>query len=323
MLYQDFAPRSGELQAQPWQNTAHDELGSRRRYRARRARIVVPVCVPHRAAGRAVGAKRADRERRGGGRVGRADDAGREDRADDAGRAGCPARYRRHPEVLPRVAPQRRELGPEGRQQRPGMDGHVRPLPGRGAQDPACHPSALRGGRGARTQQRARSRDLPAQHRARLHEKRRPRRSRLAHHRGGGPGDRHQLDVRALRHGAAGRAMGAYLRRVRRITGPGQELRRAGRPRIPGRRPGRRPERPRLCQALRRRRRHHVRDRPAGEAGRPPLAPRPGRHADGRADAARRSPAGLRHGNRGGRRLHHAVLQQLERREVLGQPASS
>ena len=61
----------------------------------------------------------------------------------------------------------------------------------------------------------------------------------------------------------------------------------------------------------------------SAEALRAPLPARPGRHPADRGRAAPPPPAGLPDRDRGGRRLHHAVLQQLERREVLGQQAAA
>ena len=79
---------------------------------------------------------------------------------------------------------------------------------------------------------------------------------------------------------------------------------------LPGRRPRRSARRAGLRQALRRRRRHGVRHAHATASGLD--------QGDTRVDEATlraHPPAGLHRGHRGRRRHHHAVLQQLERRE--------
>ncbi len=265
--------------------------------------------------------------RRAGARAALADDARREGRADDAARAGRPQRAGRHPHLLRRLAAERRQLRPEEggrrRQQPPGVDGHVRPLPDRRVEVAARHPHPLRRGRRARAQQRHRRRRLPAQHRPRVHAQRAARRGGRARHRRGGARHRHQLDVRALRHRPARRALGPHLRGLRRVARAGRYAGRGGGARLPARRPLAPSERARLRQALRRRRRHRHRHGQLRHGRRQEAAARSGRHAIERARPAAHTHAGLPRDRQGRRRLHHAFVQQLERREGVGQQAAS
>ena len=138
-----------------------------------------------------------------------------------------------------------------------------------------------------------------------------------------GPRHRHQLGVRAVRHRAARRALGTRLRRLQR--GPGAR-RRARRGRSP-RAAGHRTERAR-CSVLacakhyRRRRRHHLRDghSECDAAGRP-LPHDQGDTQLSEADLRRIHMPGYITAIRAGVGDHHAVLQQLERREDVGQQA--
>ena len=186
-------------------------------------------------------------------------------------------------------------------------------------------PHPLRRRRRARPQQRDRRRDLPAQHRLGATRDAELVEEIGAHHRRRGAGHRHPVDVRALRGRACATSAGAAPTRASARTRswwPSSARRRCAACRarastIPLRVLG-------LRQALRRRRRHglghgHALERRAGRA----LPARPGRHALDEADAAPAPPARLRHRDRGRRRLDHAVLQQLERREVLGQQAAA
>ena len=114
---------------------------------------------------------------------------------------------------IPRLGPERRQLGPRptatrSRRGREMNDGYQR----RSAQDAAAHPAALRRRRRARPQQRARRRRLPAQRRPRLHARRRAGRAGRARHRGGGARDGRQLDLRAVRDGAARHPLGPHVR---------------------------------------------------------------------------------------------------------------
>ena len=154
---------------------------------------------------------------------------------------------------------ERRRFRPQGRQQPQGLDRPLRPPPGAHPQDPPRDPAALRHRRRPRPQQRARRRDLPAQHRPRLHAQSRAGREDRAHHRRGGPRHRHPVDLRALRHRAPGHPLGPHLRRLLGRSRAGARTRRGRRPRLPGRRPRRPALRARLRQALRGRRRHRLR----------------------------------------------------------------
>ena len=190
-----------------------------------------------RAAGCAVGPRlprRGAAGRRARRRPARADDARGEGRADDAGRPLLPQVAGRCGRVLPGVGAERRQLGDPGRLGR-GLGGvHRRPAEAR-ALDAPRHPAALRHGRGARAQQRARRGDLPPQHRPGLHAQPEAGRRGVAHHGRRDGGHRRPLELRAVRRGAAGRAVGPHVRGLRRVARAGRRSRRRRGARPPGR----------------------------------------------------------------------------------------
>ena len=194
------------------------------------------------------------------------------------------------------------------------------------SEDAAGDPDPLRHRRRARPQQRVGAVIFP--HNIGLGATRNPGAGRgdcAASRARGSAGDGHPLGVRALRRRAAGRALGPHVRGLPR--GPSR-CGRAGR-RGGARAAGRRPARP------------AARARPAPSTS-SATAARPGRHRH----ASTRSPAALpagpgRHARRRGRApqastcagysptiaagvgIDHALLQQLERREVHGQQAAA
>ena len=186
-------------------------------------------------------------------------------------------------------------------------------LPAAGAQDAPRIPHPLRHRRGARPQQRARRGDLPAQHRAGLHARSRAwskRSARITAEEVRATGI--QWTFAPVRDRAAGRALGPHLRGLLRRSATGRAH--WARPR---------------CAACRAHdladplsvlacAKHFVGDGGTtfGSAQRRQGA-RPGRHARGRSHAAPHPPAGLHLRDQGRRGHHHALLQQLERREVL------
>ena len=244
------------------------------------------------AGGHAVGELRSAPRRRG---APPRHDARREGRPDDAGRARRAAARVGHQGLLPRLGPQRGRLR-AARQDGARLGRDVRPLPVVRAADAPAHPAPLRGRRGARPQQRRRSRRLPPQHRPRLHAQCRARGARREGHGRGSGGDRDRLDVLALHRRRARRALGPDLRELRRDARARLRDGRGGGPGLPVGRD------PRLPQALPRRRRHH-------------RGTRPGRHPARRDGTAGHSPAGLPGGDRRGRRLRDGLFQQLERAE--------
>ena len=178
-------------------------------------------------------------------------------------------------------------------------------------------PDPLRRRRGARPQQR-RGRDaVPAQHRPRVHARRRARRGRGACHCARDARDRRAVDFRAVHRGAARRALGADVRGVRRGSRGRRGARRGRGARLPDAGLGLSASGARVREALHRRRRHDI---PGAAAGQPRGAARSGRHARRRGDAAQDPSAGLRRGSQRGRRLDHGVVQQLERREGFRDP---
>ena len=109
------------------------------------------------------------------------------------------------------------------------------------ARHPARHPAALRRRLRARPRQPARRHGLPAQHRPRRDPRPAAWSAGRAHHRGGDPGHRPAVGLRAVRLRRPRRPVGPHLRELRRGPGPGH---RRWRPRSTASRAAGRPRRP-------------------------------------------------------------------------------